>query len=184
MIRLVVLALSVGALIAQEVAPPAFEVASVKPTGRPPESGTTGWTISHGNFTARAAWVRGLIAFAHDVRAMQVHGGPEWVDSEQYDVMAKAENTDASLDQMKAMVRTLLADRFKFASHRERREGRIYALVVVKNGPKLQVAKENEKTYASITGRGRLNCTRVNIHLVPKKFTNRSSFMEQSTSPP
>ena len=27
----------------------------------------------------------------------------------------------------------------------------------------LQVAKENEKTYASITGRGRLNCTRVNM---------------------
>jgi uncharacterized protein (TIGR03435 family) len=152
----------VSGLVAQTGAP-AFDVASVKPTGRPPESSTTGWIVSHGNLTARAAWVRGLIAFAHDVRATQVHGGPGWVDSEQYDVIAKAGSTDTDLDQMKAMVRTLLADRFKFAAHRDTREGTIYTLVVGRNGLKMQEAKENEKTYVSINGRGRLVCTRVNM---------------------
>lgn len=142
---------------------PAFDVASVKPTGRPPESSTTGWIVSHGSFTARAAWVRGLIAFAHDVRATQVHGGPAWVDSEQYDVIAKAGSTDTNLDQMKAMVRTLLADRFKFAAHRDTREGTIYTLAVGRNGLKMQEAKENEKTYVSAGGKGRLVCTRVNM---------------------
>jgi uncharacterized protein (TIGR03435 family) len=163
MLRVVIIAAGVGALLAQRVAPPAFEVASVKPTGHPPDSGTSGWTVSHGRFTAPAAWVRGLIAFAHDVRATQVHGGPAWIDIEQYDVIAKAESADASLDQMKAMVRTLLEDRFKLAAHREKRELPIYALVVGKNGPKMQEAKENDKTYVSFPGRGRLVATRLNM---------------------
>jgi uncharacterized protein (TIGR03435 family) len=163
MLRFVIVAVSVGALIAQRVAPPAFEVASVKPTGRrPPESGTTGWTVSHGSLTARAAWVRGLIAFAHDVRATLVHGGPEWVDAEQYDVIAKAESADDSLDQMRAMARTLLEDRFKLVVHREKRELPIYTLVVGKSGPKMQEAKEDEKTHVT-PGRGRLVAARVNM---------------------
>jgi uncharacterized protein (TIGR03435 family) len=149
--------------MAQSAAPPAFDVASVKPTGRPFESSSTGWTVSHGSFTARAAWVRGLIAFAHDVRATLVHGGPEWVDTEQYDVLAKAGSADTSLDQMKAMVRSLLEDRFKLVAHREKRELPIYTLVVGKSGLKMQEAKENDQTYVTAAGRGRLVATRVNM---------------------
>ena len=144
-------------------APPAFEVASVKATGRPPASSSNGWTISHGSFTARDAWVRGLIAFAHGVHAAEVHGGPGWVDTEPYDVMAKAESPDASLDQMKAMLRSLLADRFKLAVHRETKELAVYTLLVGKNGSKMQEAKDREKTYISITGKGHLVCTRMNM---------------------
>ena len=160
--RLAVLAFNVSYVFAQSATPPAFDVASVKPTGRPPESSTAGWTASHGNFTARAAWVRGLIAFAHGVRATQVHGGPSWVDTEQYDVIAKAGSTDASLDEMKAMVRTLLEDRFKLVAHRNKQESPIYTLVIGKNGSKMREADENEKTSASVVG-GRLVCTRVNM---------------------
>jgi uncharacterized protein (TIGR03435 family) len=164
MLRLaVIVALDVTALIAQDIDAPAFEVASVKPTGRPPVSGSAGWTASHGSFTARDAWVRGLIAFAHGVRAALIHGGPAWVDTEQFDVIAKAERTDAGEDQMKAMLRTLLADRFKLAAHRETRELPIYALTVGKSGPKMQEAQDNEKTYASFAGKGHFVCTRVNI---------------------
>lgn len=144
-------------------APPAFEVASVKPTGRPPESGSTGWTVGHGSFTARAAWVRGLIAFAHGVHAAQVHGGPGWVDTEQYDVIAKAESRDANPDQIKAMLRTLLADRFKLVVHREAKEMPVYTLVVGKNGSKMQEAKEGEKTFANVVGPGHLVFTGMNM---------------------
>ena len=144
-------------------APPAFAVASVKPTGRPPESGSSGWTVAHGTLTAPAAWVRGLIAFAHGVHAAQVHGGPEWVDTEPYDVIAKAEDTAASPDQIKAMLRTLLADRFKLAVHHQTQELPVYALVVGKNGSKMREAGDNEKTYLSFAGKGHLVCTRVNM---------------------
>ena len=159
-LRLIVLALRVTYVFAQS--PPAFEVASVKPTGQRPESSTAGWTVSHGNFTARAAWVRGLIAFAHGVRATQVHGGPSWVDTEQFDVIAKADSTAASLDQTKAIVRTLLEDRFNLVAHRNKQESPIYTLVIGKNGSKMREAGENEKTYVNAVG-GRLVCTRVNM---------------------
>ena len=142
---------------------PVFEVASVKPTGRPPDSSTTGCTISHGSFTAHAAWVRGMIAFTHGVHAAQVLGGPGWVDSEQYDVIAKGESTDATLDQIKAMLRTLLADRFKLVVHREIKEMPVYTLVEGKNGLKMQEAKEGEKTFANRVGPGHLVFTRMNM---------------------
>lgn len=111
------------------VGSPAFEVASVKPTGRPPNSSTTGWTISHGTFTAHDAWVRAMVAVAFGVHAAQVHGGPPWIDTEQYDVIAKAASADANLDEMRPMLRTLLVDRFKLVVHRETQEGLMYMLI-------------------------------------------------------
>jgi len=149
-------------VFAQSSTPPAFEVASVKATGRPPESSTAGWTVNHGNFTARAAWVRGLIAFGHDVRATQVHGGPSWIDTEQFDVIAKAGSADTKLDEMKAMVRTLLEDRFKLVAHRNKQESPIYTVVIGKKGSKMREANEDERTSVSAVG-GRLVCTRVNM---------------------
>jgi uncharacterized protein (TIGR03435 family) len=162
MLRVLLGLFSVG-LIAQVEQSPAFEVASVRPTGRPTESSSNGWTVSHGSFTAQAAWVRGMIAFAHGVHAAQVHGGPGWVDTEQYDVIAKAESRDASLDQMKAMLRTLLAGRFRLVVHRETQELPVYTLAVGKNGSKLQVAKDGEKTQVAFVNRGHLVCTRTNL---------------------
>jgi uncharacterized protein (TIGR03435 family) len=159
----ILLALFSVALIAQVEQSPVFEVASVKPTGRPPESGSAGWTISHGTFTAYAAWVRGMIAMAHGVHAAQVHGGPAWLDTEQYNVQAKAASPDAGPDQIKAMVRTLLADRFKLAVHRQTQELPVYTLAVGKNGSKMQEAKEGEKTQAAFVNRGHLVCTRTNL---------------------
>src|ERR1700733_4507272 len=159
----ILLALFSVSLIAQVQQSPAFEVASVKPTGRLPESSSNGWTISHGRFIAHAAWVRGMIAFAHGVHAAQVHGGPAWVDTEQYDVLAKAANPDADPDQIKAMVRTLLADRFRLVVHRQTQELPVYTLSVGKNGSKMLDAKEGEKTQVVFVGRGHLVCTRTNL---------------------
>lgn len=144
-------------------APPAFEVASVKPTGRPPNSSSTGWTASHGTFTAHDAWVRAMVAVAYGVHAAQVHGGPAWIDTEQYDVMAKAESADAGLDQMRPMLRTLLVDRFKLAAHHETKEGPIYTLSMGNSGSKMQEARDTEKTYVSAVARGHLVCTRINM---------------------
>lgn len=145
------------------MAPSAFEVASVKPTGRPPSSSSTGWTVSHGTFTAHDAWVRAMVAVAYGVHAAQVHGGPAWIDTEQYDVIAKAGSTDVSLDQMRPMLRTLLAERFKLVAHHETQEGHIYALIVGNSGSKMQEARDAEKTYVSAVGKGHLICTRMNM---------------------
>ena len=64
-------------------------------------------------------------------------GGPDWIDSERFNVEAKAANEfPAGLDSPSAprrmMLQALLADRFKLRVHHETQEGNIYALTFAK----------------------------------------------------
>lgn len=70
--------------------------------------------------------------------------GSAWYDSDKYDIVAKAGAPDATPEQIRQMLQTVLADRFKLAIHRETRDLTHYALVVGKNGLKFQSAKANE----------------------------------------
>jgi uncharacterized protein (TIGR03435 family) len=120
---------------------PEFEVASVKPNTsgnnmvmiRPPAGG---------RFTATNARVRMLIGIAYNVKNFEVSGGPAWINSDGYDITAKAADSNISLEQLRPMLRTLLEDRFKLMVHREKKEMPVYALMVAKGGPKLPAAKE------------------------------------------
>lgn len=75
-----------------------------------------------------------------------VIGLPEWAQSQNYDVVAKVSAADlpewqkaASQPAMlRAMLRTMLADRFKLVVHREMKEVHVYSLVVGKSGPKFK----------------------------------------------
>lgn len=75
---------------------------------------------------------------SHD---FQVSGGPGWLDSNRFDIVAKAED-DVPLNQKRLMLRTLLAERFKLTVHTETRELPIYALVMARSdgrpGPRLR----------------------------------------------
>src|ERR1700677_4431603 len=75
---------------------------------------------------------------AYDITDRQISGGPNWLDADTYDVYAKAERP-SSREQIYLMLQTLLADRFKLSLHRETRELPVYALVVGRGGPKLQL---------------------------------------------
>jgi uncharacterized protein (TIGR03435 family) len=48
------------------------------------------------------------------------------------------------MQQVPAMLRALLADRFKFSTHTDRKETPSYGLVVGKNGPKMKLAKDDD----------------------------------------
>jgi uncharacterized protein (TIGR03435 family) len=63
--------------------------------------------------------------------------GPAWLDTERFDVNAKVAPA-VPRQQMLAMLRALLADRFKLQAHQETRELNVYRLVVARGGPKLQ----------------------------------------------
>jgi uncharacterized protein (TIGR03435 family) len=54
-------------------------------------------------------------------------GGPSWIDSDRFDVVAKAP-PDASPDTVRSMLQSVLADRFHLVFHREARPLRAYAL--------------------------------------------------------
>jgi len=120
--------------------PPAFEVASVRPTAK--DSGP--WRVTERidadgiNFANEI--LRLTILRAYGLKPYQLTG-PEWIGGERFSIVAKAGHA-APESEMLAMLRTLLEDRFKLGFHRESKEMPVYALVVGRGGPKLAEAKD------------------------------------------
>jgi len=77
---------------------------------------------------------------------------PTWCDSEFVDVVGKAENPDATAEEVRLMLQTFLADRFKLTVRREKQETAGYALMVGKNGSKLKVARTDQTIGATTSG--------------------------------
>lgn len=130
-----------------------FEVASVKHCGTDVEPGrrTEEGTISPDRFRVNCQTVRTLIfsayvAFADDhfspFASMPIEGGPSWIDSERYEINAKAASPPNHATLNGTMLRTLLEDRFRLKLHTETREVSLYALSVGKGRPHLQPFKE------------------------------------------
>ncbi len=122
-----------------------FDVASVKPNnsgGRfasnigPLYPGAP-YSPTGGFFSATKVNLAMLIMFAYDLDNAQVQNLfdhlPKWGTTDRFDVQAKSE-ANPSREQMRLMMQSLLADRFKLAVHRETKEGPIYALILVKPG--------------------------------------------------
>jgi uncharacterized protein (TIGR03435 family) len=83
--------------------------------------------------------LRFLIAWAYQVGDFQISKTPAWMDSIPYDIEAKAPaGVDQSPPQLRLMLRTLLADRFKVTLHRESRDADTYVLTVAKGGARLR----------------------------------------------
>jgi uncharacterized protein (TIGR03435 family) len=133
---------------------PSFEVASVKVN-------TSGSPISRitapngtGRFEATNAPVRMLILNAYGIPGFQLAGGPSWIESVRVDVVARAATT-VSREEISRMVRSLLAERFNLAVHREQREMPVYSLVVARDdrrlGPRLQASTTD---CAAVTAAG------------------------------
>jgi len=115
---------------------PAFEVADVKVN----KSGELRMAIDlqpGGRLTMRNVPMKVLIVFAFHLRPEALAGGPPWLDSERFDVVAKAPET-APPDDVRRMVQTLLAERFKLVVHTEQKLMPAWALVLGKSRPKLQ----------------------------------------------
>ncbi|HKQ86297.1 MAG TPA: TIGR03435 family protein [Candidatus Acidoferrales bacterium] len=131
----------------QPPAPLSFEVASVK-LNKSGDVRSPSMILPGGRFTATNNTVRALILKAYGIFASPylLKGGPGWIDSERYDVDAKASSgaipagtsNRVLWEKTRLMLQTLLADRFKLSIHRETKEMASYELLVAKNGPKLQ----------------------------------------------
>jgi uncharacterized protein (TIGR03435 family) len=126
------------------VAPPSFEVASIKPADPAAGGSRYGMSTIPGLLSAPGVTLRGLVGAAYGVKGYQITGGPGWIASAQFELEAKPANP-ASREQLMLMLRSLLADRFKLALHEETRDLPVYALVVAKNGPKLRTGSASDK---------------------------------------
>jgi uncharacterized protein (TIGR03435 family) len=118
---------------AADAKPPAFEVASVKPTKTQNLSMFT--VYPGGRFRATNFGLGGLIKRAYRLQDDQLIGGPSWVQSEGFDIEAKGEG-DSSAEQLFLMLQTLLTERFKLTLRHETRELPTYTLLMARNGGK------------------------------------------------
>ncbi len=131
-------------------AAPAFEVASITPckpgTPEPPgeHMGMVQFTFPGGRFNAGATSLQFLLEWSYGILPSQHSGGPSWMDSDRYDIVAKAPG-NATTAEMKLMTRALLAERFKLQFHRESREVPVLVVTLGKTPPKLFPPKADEK---------------------------------------
>jgi uncharacterized protein (TIGR03435 family) len=158
-----VTALASMVVIAQTV-PPArkvFEIASIKRNNSgPPRVQVNPFVFSSGGrFIATNVTLADVIQLAYGTRRIQMRGGPDWIDSERFNIVAKADESEADVprEQLFPLVQALLEERFKLALHRETEDRTVYALVPGKTPPKLQAAKEGEKTAFATGNRGQMN---------------------------
>jgi uncharacterized protein (TIGR03435 family) len=87
----------------------------------------------------RNVTLRSSIRWAYGVKDFEV-AGPGWLETERYDIMAKASQPVPD-SQLRLMLRALLAERFQLTLHRETRDVPVYALLVGRKGRKLEASK-------------------------------------------
>jgi uncharacterized protein (TIGR03435 family) len=129
--------------------PPAdlqFEAAVIKPA--PPKTKHTANEVNGHEAIFRGATMQFLIMYAYDVNEAMLVDIPPWFLSSRWDITAKAPvdpastNPQVDIDDLKAMFRSLLADRFKLKVHTEVRPADGW--VMLASGPKLKKAADSE----------------------------------------
>lgn len=139
-----------------------FEVASIKrcTLGAPVAKGSEGPssgvpTSSPGRLNTGCETVADLISIAyvefangqpHPPQVNPIAGGPAWIKSDRYQIIAKADGSPPVNTMRGPMLQTLLEDRFALKIVREVKEGPVYSLTVAKGGPKFQRLKDGACT--------------------------------------
>ena len=143
-----------------DVANARFEVNSVKPNKTGDQNSRLGMNPQNGRFMATNVTVKQLITNAYNLRSFQVTGGPSWLDTDRFDLMATVGHeikptATGPPPEVIQMVKNLLADRFKLVAHTETREMPVYNLVLARSdgklGPKMRPA---EVDCAALMARG------------------------------
>jgi uncharacterized protein (TIGR03435 family) len=121
---------------------PAFEVASIRPN----PSGGNRIEVTPGRLTITSATLGTCIKWAYNLQDSQISGANSQtsglLNSERYDIVAKSAEP-LPVSQLKLMLQSLLAERFRMTFHEETKEMNSYALVVDKNGPKFHESQSD-----------------------------------------
>ena len=120
---------------------PVFAVATIRPSSAEVKFEHDGKTeTTPGTLRMQDVSVQTCIEWAYGVQHSQI-SGPDSTDSEKFDLVAKAD-FPASEEQMKQMMQTLLAERFKLSYHHQNKELKAFVLTVAKGGAKVHPAAE------------------------------------------
>ena len=142
---------------AQTAAPAlSFAVATVKP------SHSDGWRMNQtlDGFSARGVSLRQMVQEAYGIwQTDRMTGGPGWMDAQKFDVEAKMDDADTAgyraltMEQRRAMLQAMLAERFKLRVQRVSKEFPAFALTLAAGGPKFGSARpEQSETQMGVQG--------------------------------
>ena len=115
------------------------EVATVKLHKSGDTNGVFEW-LPGGRLIMTNRPLRPLILFAYQLGQYQLVGGPTWVSTDRFDIVAKMQSSvgpvipGTTTEPLQSALQALLAEQFKLKVHREMREMDIYALGMVKSG--------------------------------------------------
>jgi uncharacterized protein (TIGR03435 family) len=127
-----------------------YDVASIRLTSEQSRNGYIKATPGGTGYTAHNISVRLMISLMYQIPLRQVKGGPDWLDSDRYDVEARADKP-YTLDDLHIMYQNLLADRFNLKFHKETREGNVYALQQDTPGSKMKLNESAQDFHIPIT---------------------------------
>jgi uncharacterized protein (TIGR03435 family) len=153
-------------------ADPAFEVATIKPSN--PDSRQGGLRVQDSNVAIQYVTFGELFRQVYDIHPNQVIGLPSWTSSERFDIAGKPDVPgQPNTDQVKVMVRKLLASRFQLAFHKEQRELPVFSLNLAKGGAKIAVNKEkSENTGIIFRGPGSFLLNNLNMDEFARMLQN------------
>jgi uncharacterized protein (TIGR03435 family) len=131
-------------------AQPRFEAASIHIS----ESGqrSSEFHSRPGMLTIRNYTLHRCIEWAYNLRPLQVEG-PEWLRDVNIDIDARVENRQSDDDEIRLMLRTLLAERFGMKAHLTQKEQQVYLLTTGKDGPRFHTAGSKDGSSFSPSAR-------------------------------
>jgi uncharacterized protein (TIGR03435 family) len=124
---------TMGAVLAQQPPAPAFDAVSIKANRSGQQGGSS--RGQPGRYVGVNVTLMRLVRLAYRP-IEEFDGGPDWKDRDHFDVEA-ASSANPTQPQMLAMLRALLADRFKLRAHTETRPLPVYELLVARSDGRL-----------------------------------------------
>lgn len=139
-----------------------FEAASIRPSGPDDLAGPSGCQTDPALVRCTNVTLKRAIVGAYDLVPDRILGGPEWIDSDRYQITARAAQPvhGEALDRL---LQSLLAERFGLKLHRETRNLPGFVLEIAKQGPRLQPAADAPRSMNN--GHGHLEATGVTMGL-------------------
>jgi uncharacterized protein (TIGR03435 family) len=131
-------------------APPAFEIADVHSSPHTTTPFFQGGALHGDRYIARNATMVDLIATAYGIENDKVLGGPSWLETDRFDVIAKVAPSTPP-ETLKLMLQALLSDRFKLVMHSDQKSMPGFVLAVGKNKPKLKESAGSDNTGCQIS---------------------------------
>lgn len=166
-----------------EPSPPVFDIASIRQNNSDQHARSHIYSSpDNGSFKAVNVTLLALLRYSFGLPETQILGAPAWLNSDRYDVDAKADGpVDERLHAMptaqsqlvkQQMLQALLADRFKLTAHGETRELPVFALIPAKGGSKLHQATTNGNLVDE--GYGKFNAHGIPIAVLAEELAKQT----------